>query len=76
MWLVYLRFEGIGRTKVGHVRCGNRQEAEAIVERARKPGASFKGSRLLEYAFYYAHGMIHEKVPSMPPAEPVFAEEG
>lgn len=71
MWLVYLRFDGDGRTKVGHVRCGNKQEAIAAVEKAREPGASFDGSRLTEYALYYAHGAIHEKVAPTA-GEPVF----
>jgi hypothetical protein len=52
MWLVYLRFEGNGKTKVGHVRCINKEEAEATVKRGRKPGASFEGSHLVEYAFF------------------------
>ncbi len=71
MWLVYLRFEGNGRTKVGHVRCDNKKEAEEIVERGRQPGASFEGSNLVEYAFFYSHGMIHEKVAATT-AEPLF----
>jgi hypothetical protein len=73
MWLVYLRFEANGRTKVGHVRCSNRQEADAIVERGRKSGASFEGSQLVEYALFYAHGTIHQKVAPTSP-EPVFAD--
>ena len=73
MWLVYLRFEGNGRTKVGHVRCANKEDAQALVERGRTPGASFEGSRLVEYALFYAHGTIQEKVAPTS-AEPVFVK--
>jgi hypothetical protein len=74
MWLVYLRFEGNGRTKVGHIRCANKEDAQAVVERGRKPDASFEGSQLVEYAFFYAHGTIHVKVAPTS-AEPVFVEQ-
>jgi hypothetical protein len=73
MWLVYLRFDGNGRTKVGHVRCPNEVEARAAVEKAQKPDASFEGSRLTEYALYYAHATIHEKVAPTS-GERLFAE--
>lgn len=74
MWLVYLRFEGAGRTKVGHVRAANKQEAEQLVERARHRGASFPDSTLMEYGFFYSRGTIHFKVPPTSP-EPVFTGE-
>jgi hypothetical protein len=73
MWLVYLRFDGNGRTKGGHVRCPNELEARAAVERAQKPDASFESSRLTEYALYYSHATIREKVAPTS-GEPVFRE--
>ena len=61
MWLVYLRFDGDGQTKVGHVAASNKKEAEEVVERARKIGASFPNSRLTACQFFYAHATIHCK---------------
>ena len=73
MWLVYLRFEGSARTKGGHVTCGNKQEADQLLERAKRPDASFPGSKLVEYAFFYCRGTIKLKVAPTSP-EPVFAD--
>jgi hypothetical protein len=70
MWLVYLRFDGDGQTRVGHVPASNKKEAEQVVERARKMGASFPNSRLTECQFFYAHATIHKK----PSPEIIFDE--
>ena len=61
MWLVYLRFDGDGQTKVGHVSAANKEEAKQVVERAKMIGASFPNSRLTECELFYAHAMIHRK---------------
>lgn len=66
MWLVYLRFEGKGETKITHLLTDNQDNAKKAVENAREFGAS-QQTPLVDYKFFHANATIKPKATSPDP---------
>ncbi len=60
MWLVYLRLDGKGETRVSHWLCYRQDECMKVVEDARKFGAA-KEMRLSDYAIFQSESAIEPK---------------